>query len=91
MLTPAQQTIYAAIDALVEETGDTIFLSVHRAFVPGLRALPQLMHVAEVRCGERGKSAPVFCDDGEQILRAVGNTESEALDKLAALCCLVAA
>jgi hypothetical protein len=92
MLTPAKQTIYAAIDALIEETGEAIYLSVHRSFEHGMRALPTLLFVAEVRNGNpHGRSTPVFVEDGEQALRAVAQTEEEALSKLAAMCCLVPA
>lgn len=92
MLSDAQKTIYAMIDALVAETGDAVYLTVQRAFEHGMRALPSLRYVAEVRCGElRGRSFPMFAADGEQCLRATANTEAEALEKLAALCCLVEA
>jgi hypothetical protein len=87
MLTPAKQTIYAMIDELRAETGDAIYLNVTRAFEPGLRALPTLVYVAEVRSGEvRGRNYPLFDATGEQCLRTTGATEEDALDKLAALC-----
>ena len=92
MLSDAQKTIYAMIDAVVAETGDAVYLTVRRAFEYGMHALPVLQYVAEVRCGEfRGRNFPMFAADGEQCLRAVANTEAEALEKLAALCCLVEA
>lgn len=93
MLSDSKKTIYAMIDALVEETGDKVYLSVHRATeLHGFSALPVLVWVAEVRTGDvRGRNYPVFACDGEQNLRVAGCTEDEALAKLAALCCLVEA
>ena len=92
MLCDAAKTIYAMIDAMVADTGDVACLTVHRVFECGANVQPALQYVAEVRVGElRGWNYPIFTNDGKQRLRATADTEEDALEKLAALCCLVGA
>ena len=82
MLTQAQKTIYATIDTLAEETGDRVYLSVHRGVFDSA-----LQFVAEVRSGDlRGKNFPLFTTDGELCLHVVAPTEEQALAQLATLC-----
>lgn len=90
-LCPSKQTIFAFVDEFRAEHGEPAYLDVRRAFEHGMRALPTLMYVAEVRGGElRSRNYPLFTQDGE-VLRAVGSTEAEALAKLAALCSVAVA
>lgn len=86
-LCPSKQTIFAYVHELRAATGDEVYLTTGRSMVYGTRALPSLRWVAELRTGDlRGRNYPLFSADGEQALRAVADTEADALAKLAALC-----
>lgn len=80
MLCESKKTIYAMIDALGHEYNNVMCLKVYRSFQTG----DVLKHVAEVRC-----NGSTLATNQGQCLRAEAATEADALQKLAAMCCLV--